>query len=114
MRSLEEVQNYFVYHAPTEEQRDLYERLNSMWQNVAEMLWEVIPPENQPSPDKTVMFRQLSDMRMQANLVVACYVPNASGLIETNRVDNLASSGAPASSQTPRETPAQGPDPQAS
>jgi len=90
MRNLEEVQNYFVYHAPTEDQRELYERLNSMWQNVAEMLWETIPPFNQGSPDKTVMFRQLSDMRMQANLVVACYVPR-SGLIQTNSLPPVPS-----------------------
>ena len=75
MRSFEEVKNYFIYHPPTDEQRDLYERLNAMWLNVAEMLWEVVPPYSQGSADKTVMFRHLADMRMQANLAVACFVP---------------------------------------
>jgi hypothetical protein len=73
MRSLEEVQNYFVYHAPTEDQRHLYERMNNMWQQVAEMIWEMVPPFNQGSPDKTVVFRELMLTRMLANAAVACF-----------------------------------------
>lgn len=74
MRTLQEAENYFVYHAPTPEQRQQYERLNEMWLDTLHVLWDEIPPYGQPSPDKTVMIRQLADMRMKANLVVACYV----------------------------------------
>jgi hypothetical protein len=85
VRSFEEVSNYFVYHPPTDEQRELYERLNGMWLSVAEMLWELVPPNNLGSPDKTVMFRHLADMRMQANLAVACYVePKSDTTIKLN------------------------------
>jgi len=75
MRTLDEARNYFIYHPPTDEQREQFERLNNLWLNVLEMLWHDIPPYGEPSPDKTVMIRQLADMRMKANLVVACYVP---------------------------------------
>ena len=74
MRTLQEAENYFIYHPPTPEQREKYERLNEMWLDTLHVLWQEIPPYNQPSPDKTVMIRQLADMRMKANLVVACYV----------------------------------------
>jgi hypothetical protein len=75
MRTLDEAKNYFVYHAPNEEQRELYERLNNMWLSVVEMVWELVPPFNQGSPDKTVALRHLSETRMATNMAVACYVP---------------------------------------
>lgn len=75
MRTLQEAENYFIYHPPTDEQRAKYEALNDMWLNVLRTLWYNIPPYSSSSPDKTVMIRQLADMRMKANLVVACYVP---------------------------------------
>lgn len=75
MRNLEEVRNYFIYHPPTEEQRFLYERVNAWFINMAEMIWEEIPPFNQSSPDKTVALRRLSDARMGVNMTIACYVP---------------------------------------
>lgn len=75
MQSLEEVKNYFVYHAPDEDARFLHERINEAFMGLAELLWEMLPPANQGSPDKTVMFRSLIDSRMKANVVVACYIP---------------------------------------
>jgi len=82
MRSLEEVQNYFRYHAPDEETRALHERVNDIYLGVVELLWEIVEPKNQGSPDKTVMFRVLSDARMATNMTIACYNPNVSGLVE--------------------------------
>jgi hypothetical protein len=99
MRSFEEVSNYFVYHPPTDEQRELYERLNAMWLSVAELLWELVPPYNQGSPDKTVMFRQLSDMRMQANLAVACFIP------PVNSPPASSSQASDPASESPGQTP---------
>ena len=75
MRSLGEVKNYFVYHAPDEDARFLHERINESFFALAELLWEILPPENQGSPDKTILFRSLIQARMNANLVVACYIP---------------------------------------
>lgn len=75
MRSLEEAKNYFTYHPPTEDQRFTYERINDAFLGLVEFLWEIIPPENQGSPDKTYALRKLSDARMAANMAVACYVP---------------------------------------
>lgn len=74
MRTLEEAENYFIYHPPTDEQREKYERLNEMWLDTLHILWREVPPYNEPSPDKTVMIRQLADMRMKTNLVIACYM----------------------------------------
>lgn len=75
MRTLDEAMNYFMYHSPDEAQREKYEQMNSMWQDVVVYLWTNIPPYNGPSPDKTLVLRRLSDTRMLANMSIACYVP---------------------------------------
>lgn len=73
MRTLEDVKNYFTYHAPSPDTIPIHERINDVMLSTAEFLWEIIPPFNAPSPDKTIMFRALSDTRMACNLAVACY-----------------------------------------
>lgn len=75
MKTLEEALNYVDYHAPTDEQRDKYERFNSMWKTVIEVIWENVEPRNQGSPDKTYAIRKVVDARMAVNIAEACYVP---------------------------------------
>lgn len=95
MRTLEEVKNYFAYHAPDENAQMQHERVNHIFLGVVELLWEIIPPFNQGSPDKTVMFRKLSDARMLSNMCIACFVPPISN--------------PPLSAPTPGESPGQEP-----
>lgn len=103
MRTLEEVLNYFTYHAPDEDARSLHERVGNIFQQVAEILWETVPPFNQGSPDKTVMFRTLSDARISSNMAIACY-------------KEPISQASDASSEGTSQSPIPGPDaaPQAS
>lgn len=75
MRTLEEALNYVQYHAPTEDQTELYERLNNMWKSVIEIIWENVEPRNQGSPDKTIAIRKVIDARMHTSSAIACYVP---------------------------------------
>ncbi len=75
MRNWFDVQNYFIYHPPTEDQRFIYERINDAFIGLAEFLWETVEPVNQGSPDKTYAFRKLSDARMAMNMAMACYQP---------------------------------------
>lgn len=72
MRTLEEVENYFSYHAPTPQKKDVHEAINETFLHVARHLWTNIAPFNEGSPDKTYMLRALSDARMAANMAVAC------------------------------------------
>lgn len=65
--SPEQIKDIFTYHAPTEEQRKLYEQINAGFTHLALEL-NVLLPEG---PGKTVAIRKLAEARMQANASVA-------------------------------------------
>lgn len=61
------IRDIFSYHAPTEEQRETYERINAAF---IQLVLEVEPllPDG---PGKTAAIRKLADARMAANAAVA-------------------------------------------
>jgi len=63
----EQLKDVFTYHAPTEEQRGLYERINAAFLECARVVNAVSPD----GPGKTVAIRKLADARMQANASIA-------------------------------------------
>lgn len=73
MRTFEEVENYFKYHAPDEAARKTHEGINETFMDAAEFIWYNVQPKGEGSPDKTYALRALSDARMAANMAVACY-----------------------------------------
>lgn len=65
--TIEEIDNIFSYHPPTEEQRKIYEAINEKFLSVAHFLNITLPD----GPGKTVAIRKLSEARMQSNACVA-------------------------------------------
>ncbi len=62
-----EIEDIFSYHAPTPEQRGIYEQINAAFQEAAKKIAPLLPA----GPGKTVAIRRLSDARMAANAAVA-------------------------------------------
>ena len=63
----DQLKDVFSYHAPTEKQREVYEKINAAFLDCARVVNAVTPE----GPGKTVAIRKLSDARMQANASVA-------------------------------------------
>lgn len=63
----QEIDELFSYHAPTPEQRKIYERINLAFQDCAKAIAPMLPA----GPGKTVAIRALSEARMKANQAVA-------------------------------------------
>lgn len=59
----EQLKDVFSYHAPTAEQREVYDQINAGFLGCAQLLNAVLPD----GPGKTVAIRKLSEARMQAN-----------------------------------------------
>lgn len=62
-----QLKDIFTYHAPTEEQRGKYERINAAFLECAHVVNEVTPE----GLGKTIAIRKLADARMQANASIA-------------------------------------------
>jgi Xaa-Pro aminopeptidase len=65
--STEQLKEIFSYHAPTAEQREIYEKINAAFLACAETIDPLLPE----GPGKTVAIRKLAEARMQANASVA-------------------------------------------
>lgn len=63
----EEIKDIFSYHAPTSEQRKVFEKLNEAFIECAIKVAALLPA----GPGKTVAIRALADTRMKANAAVA-------------------------------------------
>lgn len=64
----EDIENWFVYHAPDAAQRDSYERLRNAAKEYAFAIFALVPD----CPDKTHSLRVLRDSVMWANAAIAC------------------------------------------
>lgn len=62
-----EIRDIFSYHAPTPEQRVIYEKINEAFIQCALASIPLIPD----GPGKTLAVRALADARMKANAAVA-------------------------------------------
>lgn len=63
----DEIEDIFTYHAPTEEQREKYQRINEAYIECAKKIAKEMPS----GPGKTVAMRKLSEARMSTNQAVA-------------------------------------------
>lgn len=62
-----EIRDIFSYHAPSDEQRAVYEQINAAFIECALKIAPLLPP----GPGKTVAIRTLAWARMEANASVA-------------------------------------------
>ena len=62
------IDEWFMYHPPTEEQVGKYTRIR----NKAKELAELIVEETPPSADQTAAIRKLRECVMTANAAIAC------------------------------------------
>ena len=63
----EQIKDIFTYHAPTPEQREIYEQINAAFVACAVVIEPLLPE----GPGKTVAIRKLAEARMQANASVS-------------------------------------------
>jgi hypothetical protein len=68
MITIQELANWFVYHAPTPEDLPKYEAIR----NAAYVFCEVILKHTPPSADQTVAIRRVREAVMAANASIAC------------------------------------------
>lgn len=71
MRTLDDVLDQFAYHPATEETAPKHAAIRDAFSEMAEVLWELVPP----GPEKTLVFRELQQAQMFANLAVALTAP---------------------------------------
>lgn len=67
LRTLEGAKSYLDYHSPDEDARIRHERVNNVFQDVIEKLWDFIPD----GPGKSVAIRALGRARMECNSAIA-------------------------------------------
>jgi alkanesulfonate monooxygenase SsuD/methylene tetrahydromethanopterin reductase-like flavin-dependent oxidoreductase (luciferase family) len=65
---LEQIDNWFRYHAPKGDQQERYARIRAAAKEFAKILAECTPP----SADQTVAIRKLRECVMVANAAIAC------------------------------------------
>lgn len=65
----DDLDNWFSYHAPSEDQRVAYEKLRSEARNFALAIIELTPP----SADQTAAIRKVREAVMTANAAIACW-----------------------------------------
>ena len=63
-----DLDNWFMYHSPSQSQRGAYESIRYLAKQLAELMLEVCPP----CADTTVAIRKLRETVMAANLAIAC------------------------------------------
>jgi hypothetical protein len=63
-----ELENYFKYHSPTEEQADKYGKINEAALSFAKVVRDNTPP----SADQSAAIRKIREARMTANAAIAC------------------------------------------
>ncbi len=63
------INNWFVYHAPKSDQLNRYQELRDAGKQLAETILKNCPP----SPDRTVAIRKIREAIMVANASIACY-----------------------------------------
>lgn len=66
---VEQIDNWFTYHAPTPEQQKAYELLREKGKELANAINTLVVPE---SADKTAAMRKLREAIMTANAAIAC------------------------------------------
>lgn len=71
VRTLEDVLDQFAYHPATRDTAPKHALVRDLFASMAEQLWDVIPP----GPEKTLVFRELQQAQMFANLAVALTAP---------------------------------------
>jgi len=65
----EDLDNWFIYHAPKEGQQEKYVAIRDKAKEFAELLVQLCPD----CPDTTVAVRHLRETVMIANQAIACY-----------------------------------------
>jgi hypothetical protein len=63
-----DLNSWFTYHAPSEEQRDRYEAIRMAARTMAQIIIIHTPS----SPDQTAAIRKLRECVMTANAAIAC------------------------------------------
>jgi hypothetical protein len=63
-----DIENWFTYHAPTEDQRTRYVEIRA----AAKHLAKVILDNTKPSADQTAAIRKVREAVMTANVSIAC------------------------------------------
>jgi hypothetical protein len=71
MITKEDLDNWFTYHAPTNAQLPLYEKLRSAARHFADVILECTPP----SADQSDAIRKVREAVMTANASIACEAP---------------------------------------
>lgn len=66
-----DIDNWFTYHAPTQDQLVAYNDIRQAAKIYAETVNKHVPD----SADKTAAIRKIRESVMAANLAVACYIP---------------------------------------
>lgn len=64
----EDIDHWFTYHRPTEEQIPKYEELRERARSFAQLINELVPE----CADKTAAIRKLRECVMTANAAIAC------------------------------------------
>jgi len=67
LRTLDGALDFLNYHPPNERQRTGHELINSAFQDLLGVVWDVIPE----GPGRTVFVRDLNRVRMSANSAIA-------------------------------------------
>ncbi len=78
MPTQEQLDNWFSYHPPTEEQVGVYEGIRGLARDFAERLGYLLPN----GPEKDAVMMDLRKVVMLANLSVACAVPEQASMEE--------------------------------
>jgi len=66
--TVDDLENWFTYHKPTEEQLPKYESIRAAAKNFATIVLAYTPP----CPDQTVAIRKIREAVMVANQSIAC------------------------------------------
>jgi len=67
---IQDIDNWFTYHAPTSDQLAAYEKLRNSAKEFAHLINNLVPE----CADKTAAIRKLREAVMTANAAIACYV----------------------------------------
>ena len=65
----EQIDNWFTYHPPSQDQTHAYNRIRDQGRKLAFVIRDSCPP----GPDTTVAIRKLRETIMAANLAIACH-----------------------------------------
>jgi hypothetical protein len=65
---MEEIENWFTYHSPNEQQQVAYKAIREKAKEMAQVIVNNTPP----SADQTAAIRKLRECVMTANAAIAC------------------------------------------